>query len=80
MKSRGLRRYHEQRRALAEARNITGVRTLEGVGSEERLRTLQRRFKRLRAARAGDTVALPLACAAMFGGVLAAGFLLDRIL
>ena len=50
----GLRSYHEQRRALAEAQNVADLRQLEGPGTEQRLSILQRRFRRLREAGVGS--------------------------
>ena len=75
----GLRSYHEQRRALAEARNVADLRQLEGPGTEQRLSIRQRRFRRLREAGVGSPLWLPLACAMVFAAVLIGGLVLDWV-
>lgn len=76
----GLRRHHEQRRALAEASNIANGKRLEGPGTEERLRRIQSRFRRLQASSAESPLSLPLACVVMFAAVLSEGLFLDWFL
>lgn len=80
MQARGLRRYHEHRKALPAARNIAELRALDGPGSRARLIALRRRFRRLHEGRAGRSGLLPLTCAIVFVAVLAAGLLLDQLL